>query len=351
MKKTLWSMLAISIALIACNDNKKKDNLTVSEYETEQEVIDEEVDAVVVVTREEAETMANDMRENVVLDENNQVSIKSFKAYGQLQNQVRNLSVKPNTREVMSGKEAYQAFEYFVGEMPAYLKTNLVMKEVADVRMAMNKLNADLKDNTTSEATIKRHISKVKEAVEDLNNEIVDVRLSLETDNTIDFDAYRSFVDNVNYDDQGYITIINFEEYGQVQNDWEALITAATADKDTYEQSLRNSFNNMVARMPAYLKIDDVMDAVADVRKELKEYEAEKAQADVDLDEQLENLEEIDEALYDLNKELLKSRRKYDDRKNDAIEEFMEEFNSNSNQTMKERLRDATEEYNEEMQK
>ena len=344
-------MLAISMVLVACNENEKKDELVVSEYETEQELIDEEADAVVVVTREEAETMANDMRENVIVDKNNQVSIKSFKAYGQLQNQVRNLSVKPNTREVMSGKEAYQAFEYFVDEMPAYLKTNLVMKEVADVRNAMNKLNADLNDDSTSEATIRRHIANVKEAVEDLNNEIVDVRLSLETDESIDFEAYRSFVDNVNYDDKGFVTIINFDEYKQVQDDWNALIIASNAEKDAYEQSLSKNFNSMVARMPAYLKIDDVMDAVSDVRKELKEYETEKKQADVDLDEQLENLEEIDEALYDLNKELIKSRKKFDDRKNDAIEEFMEEFNSNSNQTMQERLRDATEEYNEEMEK
>lgn len=232
----------------------------------------------------------------------------------------------------MNGEKAYASFETFVDQMPAYLKTKLVMKEVADVRNAMDRFKAAQKDNSTTAAELKSRMANVDNAVEDLNDEIVDLRLSLENDDSIDYDAYRDFVENVSYDDTGYITIINFEDYNTMQDNRMAMNDASNTEKDAYQKSLRTSFNNMVDRMPAYLKVDDVMDAVDDVEKEMKEYEMEKGK--VDAEESLENLEEIDEALYDLNKELIKSRKRFDDQNNDAIENFMGELNSYSSQNI-----------------
>ncbi len=351
MKKIILSLAAVSMTLIACNNNEKQeDEMDSASYDQSQVANDgTSMTADIVISREEAESMASDMKENVNVDANNQLSIKNFKEYGQLQNDVRNLSVNPNTRDVMAGKKAYESFNYFVEEMPAYLQTTLVMKEVGDVRTAMNRLNADLNDDNTTANEIENRIANVEETVEDLNEEIVDIRLSLENDPTIDYDAYRDFVQNVSYDDAGYVTIVDFEEYDTVQDNWITMTSASPQEKMSFTQTLNSNFNNMVANMPAYLKIDDVMDAVDDVREEIQEYETEKDAPDAELEDRIELLEEIEDALYDLNKELLKSRKKYDDRKQDAIEEFMEEFNSDSNQTMKERLRDATEEYNEEM--
>ncbi|SCY38680.1 hypothetical protein SAMN05192588_2611 [Nonlabens sp. Hel1_33_55] len=347
MKKILLTLLTATIAFTACKD-EKADDILVMEVTDDNELNDgDNMETAAMVTREDAETMASDMKSNVTVDNDNNISITGFAEYGQLQNDIKNLSTSPNLRDKMNGEKAYASFETFVDRMPAYLKTNLVMKEVDDVKNAMDRFKAAQNNDDVTKATLKNRMVNVEEAVQDLNDEIVDVRLSLENDTTIDYDAYRDFVDNVNYDDEGYITIINFENYGTVQNDWMAMNEASNTEKDSYQKTLRTSFNEMVNRMPAYLKIDDVMDAVADVQKEMKEYEQEKN--NVDTEENLENLEEIDEALYDLNKELIKSRKKYDDQKNDAIEEFMEEFNSNSNQTMQERVNDATEEYNEEM--
>ncbi|WP_156339992.1 hypothetical protein [Nonlabens sp. YIK11] len=348
MKKIFITMIAVSLAMTACKEEKTDETLVMEVYD-EDAATEDDSDVVAVVTREDAETMANEMKTNVNVDKDNNLTITGFEEYGQLQNDIKNLSTSPNLRDKMNGEKAYASFETFVAQMPAYLKTNLVMKEVSDVRNRMDRLNATLNNANATESAIKSRIVDVEEAVQDLNDEIVDIRLSLENDTSIDYDAYRDFVDNVNYDDAGYVTIINFDNYAKVQDDRIALYEAADDEKNTYQKTLRASFNEMVNRMPAYLKIDDVMDAVADVQKEMKEYEMEKNNAETDLDENLENLEEIDEALYDLNKELIKSRKKYDDQKSDAIEEFMEEFNSNSNQTMSERIKDATEEYNEEM--
>ncbi len=351
MKKIFLSLAAVSMTLVACNNNEKENSAAdAADYEQEELINDgTEMTADIVITREEAETMAKDMKENVKVDANNEVSITSFKEYGQLQNDIRNLSVNPDKRDVMAGKKAAESFNYFVQKMPAYLKTNLVMKEVGDVRNAMNRLTADLEDENTTRQEIENRIATVEEAVDDLNEEIVDIRLSLEEDPAIDYDAYRDFVQNVNYDDQGYVTIIDFEEFDTVRDNWIAMSSATPQQKMSFTQTLRTNFNSMVANMPAYLKIDDVMDAVDDVDEEIDEYENEKDAPDAELEDQLELLEEIEESLYDLNKELLKARKKYDEKRDDAIEEFMEEFNSDTNQTMKERLKDAREEYNEEM--
>ncbi|WP_124978888.1 hypothetical protein [Nonlabens xiamenensis] len=351
MKKIILSVLAMSTLMIACKDNDKENNLDENyDTSTEQTMADnEDQEYASSITRQEAEEMSQQWRDNVTVDENNQVNVKNFAAYGELQNSIRNLSVDPEVRNEMLGKNAYTAFEHFVDEMPAYLKTTYVMKEVEDVREAMDQYQYDMNHSEVSEELVKNHIMDLKEAVDDLDNEITDVRQSLDTSVEINYADYQEFTNNVNYnDEEGMIVITDYPIYTTVYNDWTSMSEASYNEQLTEVEKLNKDFQQMINTMPAYLKIDDVMDAVEDVQKEMNEYQEDK-QKGVDQDEMEENLEEIDEALYDLDKEFKKARKKYAEDRKDATEEFMEEFTSDSDQTIRERVRDASEEYEEEM--
>lgn len=353
MNTNIYTMLMIALTLTACkNDEDKVDNLH-REIDTETNYVTPIVESTaVVVTREDAEKKAEEVRQNVTVDQSNrEVSIKNFTAYSDLQNQIRNLSLNSDTKEVMANKAANEAFTYFVEQMPDYLRTKLVMKEVADVRNAMNSLNADLENVSTPERVIQRHIADVQQELKELNEEIAYVRLILEPDATIDYDDYRDFITNVNYNEEGVITIANFEDYNRLQKDRMALANAMKSEKENYSTSLITNFNNMVARMPAYLKVDDVMKAVADVKKEMKEYEADRKNTSISLEERLEDLERIDDALYDLNKELIKARQKYDSNAQDPLEAFRAQFINTANKTFDEQVKEADEEYDQKIEK
>ncbi len=126
--------------------------------------------------------------------------------------------------------------------------------------------------------------------------------------------------------------------------------TRSTPDMELkMEETLRQTFNGFKQSIPYYLRVDDVNDAIRDVEKELTEYEKEKAEKDATSKNNRENIEEIQEAFDDLEKEIIQARKKFMDNREDAMEEFMEEINSNSDQTTSERYRDAMEEYNEEI--
>ncbi|ALM20840.1 hypothetical protein AAT17_06170 [Nonlabens sp. MIC269] len=348
--KKIGISLIVAAAMVACNNEKKNTEELVEDAGNEMQQAYNDIGDVsrenVSYTENEAESMAQDMKTNVQVMDDGSVNISNFTAYGELQNQVKNLSTSPNVRDEMNSENAYQAFQTFVEEMPAYLKTNVIMKEVDDVEKAMKKLVADLEDESTKESTIKDHIEDIQEAVEDLNDEIVDARLRFDGYEDEELANYADFVSNVNYDDEGVITIVDFNDYETVKTDRMNMMNAQEDQKITYAQTLVTDFNSMLNNMPEYLKVDDVMDAVEDVQKEMKEYQDEKATAT--LDENLENLEEIDEALYDLNKEMLKARKKYDENRRDAIEEYLEELND-TDEPMSQRLKEAREEYNEEM--
>ncbi|WP_304015524.1 hypothetical protein [Nonlabens dokdonensis] len=330
MKKSIFTILMLSTIMIACKDNDKEtddlakeQSVAEADYENND---DYNTTAVVTYNLESAEEMADEARENVTMDKNNMVSLKNFTSYGELQNNIKNLSIDPNKRDKMQEKKAIESFNYFVSNMPNYLKTDLIMKEVEDARMAMKKLEKDLNDETTSSRVIKKHIQNVKDKVTDLNNEIVDMRLSLDKQD-LDYAAYSDFVNNVNYNDVGVITIVDFDNYRQFQDDYNTFNQADAENQMKLEQSLSTTFNEMVATMPNYLKIDDVMDALDDIRKEIKEYETEINDPSIDNEEHLENLEEIDEAMYDFNKELLKARKKFDEENLDLLENYMESLN------------------------
>ncbi|AZQ42937.1 DNA gyrase subunit A family protein [Nonlabens ponticola] len=351
MKKIFLSMLALSMAITACNDSKKKDNASNDTEYNEDATGDstsEDMDTQ-EMSREDAERMSKDMRDNVEVDDEDNVTIKSFAEYGELQTQVRNLSTKPDLREDMVGMEAYNAFEKFVANMPAYLKTNAVMKEVQDTRVAMDRFKADLEDESVSKETMKRHLMKVETAVEDLNDEIASVRQGLDASD-IDYTAYNDFATNVNYGDNGLIYITGFDAFNQAQRDYILMRDGDMDEKMKYETSLKKDFKALAQNIPSYLLVDDVEDEIEDVQEEIAYYEKYKNDKSVDAEQQLENLEEIEEAMYDLNRELVKARKKYVDNRKDAIEEFMEEFNDDDGRSMEARLKDATEEYNEEIE-
>ncbi|OUS10663.1 hypothetical protein A9Q93_12715, partial [Nonlabens dokdonensis] len=58
--------------------------------------------------------------------------------------------------------------------------------------------------------------------------------------------------------DVGVITIVDFDNYRQFQDDYNTFNQADAENQMKLEQSLSTTFNEMVATMPNYLKIDDV---------------------------------------------------------------------------------------------
>lgn len=334
MKKTLFTITIITAMLVSCNDNKNKEAELAgndskpqnTSYETEKLIPVSPWDTT-YFTEDDAVQMANQIKKEVTVDQNNNLSIKSFTAYGELQNQVRNLSIHPDVRDEMASQKVRKAFKTFKEEMPAYLKTKMVKKEVDDVEKVMKRHEEVLNDQNATEAKVRKHIARVKDAVEDLNNEIVDVRLSLEKDDSIDFKAYTDFVKNVNFDDSNNVTITDFTDYDQVKVDQNNMNRAKDDEKMSYAAILIDDFSTMVAKMPSYLQIDDVMDAVEDVQEEMREYQESQNDPDNDYEDYLDDMEDIDDALYDFNKELLKARKEFDEERINAIKEYMDDLN------------------------
>ncbi|MGB5983626.1 MAG: hypothetical protein WBG46_15930 [Nonlabens sp.] len=335
MKRIYLSIIVIGFALTSCKESDEKvvdsDDIEATSlndsYDNDASNSAENENNGTNYDKSEASEMARQMKENVQVDKNNDISIKNFTAYGELQNQVKNLSIDPSVRSEMNSEKAKKAFETFKDEMPAYLNTVMVRKEVDDAERAMTRMYKTLENGNASEKIVKKHINKVKSSINDLNQEIVDIRLSMDNDDSINFDSYSDFVNSVSYDDNYRVTILEFEEYDKVSDDRMNMDNAAHNEKDQYAKILIEDFSTMISNMPEYIKIDDVEDAVEDVQKEMREYQEEKGSSTITKEENQENLEEIDEALYDLNKELIKARKKYDSQRNDAIENYMEELN------------------------
>ena len=154
---------------------------------------------------------------------------------------------------------------------------------------------------------------------------------------------------NVTVNNDTITEIKNYRDYSDMRNYLYIFANSTAQNERENELTLRESFNVFKNTIPYYLRRDDVNDAVRDVEKELSEYEMEKNQTSTSEEERRENIEEIQEAFDDLEKEIVQARKKFEDNKEDAMEEFMEEINSKSDQTQSERYRDAIEEYNEEM--
>ncbi|AZQ43478.1 hypothetical protein [Nonlabens ponticola] len=138
--------------------------------------------------------------------------------------------------------------------------------------------------------------------------------------------------------------------YSTVNADLEELRNTPDEKVMTSTQQLRADYNILMSTIPAYLMVDDVRDAIADVNKEITEFEKEVAIPTTTRKENMENLEEIQEAYDDLAKEIAQARAKYVDNQEDAMEEYLEEINNiDDKKTTMQRYEDAAVEYNEEL--
>lgn len=157
------------------------------------------------------------------------------------------------------------------------------------------------------------------------------------------------FESNVEVKDDKIVAIKGYDSYNVLRTNITELSMTTEDNINSRSESLRTSFNTFKSTIPAYLRIDDVQDAIEDVEKEIAEFEKERMGEKASTKNNKENMEEIQEAFDDLEKEIIQARKKYVDNKEDAMEEYMEEINSNRKQSTTEKYLDATEEYNEEM--
>lgn len=144
--------------------------------------------------------------------------------------------------------------------------------------------------------------------------------------------------------------IKNYRDYSDLRNYLYIFLKSSPETERAKEITLREAFNAFKNTIPYYLRINNVNDAIRDVEKELTQYETEKAGKTFPEAERKENILQIKEAFDYLEKEIIQARKKFQDNREDAMDEFMDEINSNTDQTQSERYRDAMEEYNEELE-
>ncbi|ARN79043.1 hypothetical protein BST97_14180 [Nonlabens spongiae] len=154
---------------------------------------------------------------------------------------------------------------------------------------------------------------------------------------------------NVRIADGSISEIRGYSDYSDMRNYLDIFANSTPETEVQSEFTLRESFDVFKNTIPYYLRRDDVNEAIKDVEKELTDYEENKAKENPSPAEHDQNVKEIQEAFDNLEKEIIKARKKFEDNRKDAMEEFMEEIKDKSNKTQSERYRDAMEEYNEEM--
>ncbi|MGB3591742.1 MAG: hypothetical protein WBA16_08695 [Nonlabens sp.] len=158
------------------------------------------------------------------------------------------------------------------------------------------------------------------------------------------------FEKNVELDAANNIRIKNYPTYTLMRGYARDFSKSDESNEAAREQTLRSSFEEFKRTIPTYLLRNDVKDAIRDVNKELTKYEMDMKAADATRKQNRKNMESIQEAFDDLEKEIMQARKKFMDNRADALEEFMEEINDKGNQTKSERYKDAIEEYNEEIE-
>ncbi len=154
---------------------------------------------------------------------------------------------------------------------------------------------------------------------------------------------------NVRVADGSISEIRGYSDYSDMRNYLDIFANSTPETEMQSEFTLRESFDVFKNTIPYYLRRDDVNEAIKDVEKELTDYEENKAKENPSPTEHDQNVREIQEAFDNLEKEIIKARKRFENNRKDAMEEFMEEIKDKSNKTQSERYRDAMEEYNEEM--
>lgn len=143
------------------------------------------------------------------------------------------------------------------------------------------------------------------------------------------------------YSEDGVTSLNDWSDYNTVSYE---LAEIESMDFKTTNERVVNMdgiISNLGNSIPDWLKTEEVMEDVADIQKEYKEYLEEK---DATEKERMENLEELNEKFADLREELNETIEKYIEVHKDAIEEYNEEMKDGE-------FDDALEEYNEEIKK
>lgn len=202
------------------------------------------------------------------------------------------------------------------------------------------------KENKELEEMVEDTTEQVEDAADDVE-EAAQETMTYTKENVSEL--ANDFESNVEVKEDKIVAIKGYDSYNVLRTNITELSMTTEDNINSRSESLRTSFNTFKSTIPAYLRIDDVQDAIEDVEKEIAEFEKERMGEKASTKNNKENMEEIQEAFDDLEKEIIQARKKYVDNKEDAMEEYMEEINSNRKQSTTEKYLDATEEYNEEM--
>ena len=154
---------------------------------------------------------------------------------------------------------------------------------------------------------------------------------------------------NVQINDDTISEIRGYRDYANMRNYLDIFASSSPSTEMESELTLRESFDVFRNTIPYYLRRDNVNGAIKAVEKELQEYEQNRAKKNPSQTEHQKNIDDIQNAFDILESEIIQARKKFEDNREDAMEEFMEEIKDKSNKTQSERYRDAMEEYNEEM--
>lgn len=155
---------------------------------------------------------------------------------------------------------------------------------------------------------------------------------------------------NVQINDDTISEIRGYRDYANMRNYLDIFASSSPSTEMESELTLRESFDVFRNTIPYYLRRNNVNDAIKEVEKELKEYEQNRAKKNPSQSEHQKNINDIQTAFDNLEDEIIQARKKFENNRKDAMEEFMEEINDKSKKTQSERYRDAMEEYNEEME-
>jgi hypothetical protein len=122
-------------------------------------------------------------------------------------------------------------------------------------------------------------------------------------------------------------------------------------NEEAAENSLRKAYTEFKRTVPAYLQRNDVIDAMAKVEHRLDVYERERNLPDATQERNRNNIQDVQRAFDDMEREIAEARQQFKDNREDALEEFMEEINDKDPGVSRmQRYKDALEEYNEEIE-
>jgi len=149
---------------------------------------------------------------------------------------------------------------------------------------------------------------------------------------------------DINYSKTGIASIKNWDSYNTLNTEMAEIKKLKLKTTNVRVINLNNSISNLGNNIPAWLKTEEVMEDVEDIKKEYKELMNEKNASEK---EKKENLEEFFEQFDDLNEELDETVQRYIKINDDASEEFNEEMKKGKVQAAYEEHTEEIKEVNE----